>query len=348
MKSISRRQFLGTAGIGAAALVAGCSRQQDGARSVAPAVNKREIMLSLLDDAPVGNYVPAAFFLHFDPIYHKGPAAVEKHLEYFRFTGMDFVKIQYENGFPVREDINGPKDWANMPMYAAEFYEGQLGVVKGLVEEAKEEALIIQTLYSPFMCAQDTLGGTDFMTEHVKEDPEAVKQGLEIVTESLLGFVRECARIGVDGFYASTQGGEAHRFAGTTLFEEIVKPFDLILMEECKHLCEFNILHICDYFGDYDDLSPFLDYPGDVVTASLKIGDEKWSPTDVYELFSRPYMGGVDKRGTIVSGSETEIREMVSGLLSEAPERYVLGADCTLPSDIDWRNIQVTIETAHG
>ena len=41
-----------------------------------------------------GTSVPAAFFLHFDQAYHRGRAAVDKHLEFFRATGMDIVKSQ--------------------------------------------------------------------------------------------------------------------------------------------------------------------------------------------------------------------------------------------------------------
>ena len=59
-------------------------------------------MLSLLDDSKPQKYIPAGFFIHFDPMYHKGQAAIDKHLEYFRYTGMDFVKIQYEKDFRKR------------------------------------------------------------------------------------------------------------------------------------------------------------------------------------------------------------------------------------------------------
>jgi uroporphyrinogen-III decarboxylase len=38
----------------------------------------------------------------------------------------------------------------------------------------------------------------------------------------------------------------------------------------------------------------------------------------------------------------------VQGLLDAAPERYMLGADCTIPSDTDWDNIRLAIDTAHG
>jgi uroporphyrinogen decarboxylase len=33
--------------------------------------------------------------------------------------------------------------------------------------------------------------------------------------------------------------------------------------------------------------------------------------------------------------------------LQDAPERFILGADCTLPGDVDWDNIKTAIATAH-
>ncbi|MFC1886814.1 hypothetical protein ACFLZM_07145, partial [Thermodesulfobacteriota bacterium] len=121
-------------------------------------MDKREKVLAILDQDKTPDYIPAAFFLHFDEACHQGEAAVEKHLQYFRHTDMDFVKIQYENKFPLRSEIEKPEDWAHMPLYPIDFYQDQLDVVKGLVKAAKKEALVILTLYSPFMCAAHTTG----------------------------------------------------------------------------------------------------------------------------------------------------------------------------------------------
>jgi len=48
-----------------------------------------------------------------------------------------------------------------------------------------------------------------------------------------------------------------------------------------------------------------------------------------------------------VTGSQDEIESMVQDVLQDAPERFILGADCTLPGDIDWDNIKTAIATAH-
>lgn len=307
-------------------------------------MNKRDSVLSLLGKGKQP-YIPAAFFLHFDPTCHHGQAAIDKHLEYFRFTGMDFVKIQYENVFPGRPEIKKPDDWAMMPFYQKDFYENQLKIVDGLVRGIRQEALVIMTLYSPFMCAAHT---SDLkIIDHIKEDPDKAQKGLEIITDSLMIFVKECINLGVDGFYHSTQGGESHTFDARGLFKECIKPYDLALMEEINQSCPFNILHVCDYHDSYNDLTPFLDYPGHIVNCSLKLGPGQLSPKEISGMFGRPFMGGLDRLGTIVSGSREEIKKAVADVCSQRSEKFILGADCTVPSDIDWGNLKAAIDAAH-
>jgi uroporphyrinogen decarboxylase len=310
-------------------------------------MNTRELVLQVLDESKQQTYIPAAFFLHFDPKFHRGQAAIEKHLEYFRFTDMDFVKIQYETVFPFREEIRKPEDLLQMPLYGMDFYQDQVEIARGLVQAAGKEALVIQTLYSPFMCAGHTVGGERLM-QHLLENPPPVRKGIEIITESLRTFVRACIAAGVDGFYHSTQGGETSRLEGSALFEECVKPFDLSLMNEINEKCEFNILHVCDYVDGYTDLTPFLDYPGDVVNCSLKLGDQHLNPQQIVKMFGRPFMGGVERLGTIQNGSPSDVQEMTRSILVTAPERYMLGADCTIPSTVDWENIRAAIQVAHA
>jgi len=309
-------------------------------------MNKRELIGHLIEGNTEIPYTPAAFFLHFDPAYHRGQAAVEKHLEFFRYTGMDFVKIQYEHTYPKIAGIVQPGDWDKMPKYGKDFFEQPLKVVEGLVNAARDEAMVVVTLYSPYMCAGHAVGA-EARDRHLQENPAAVKSGMEAVTESVLTFARECIRLGVDGFYASTQGGESGRFADPGVFEECVKPYDLAVMEEINQKSGFNILHICDYHLPYQDLAPFLDYPGDIVNCNLNLGEKHVDAKEVARMFARPYMGGLDRHGILVQGSPEEIRVEVRKVLAAAPERFILAADCTVPSEISWDNLRLAIDTAH-
>jgi uroporphyrinogen decarboxylase len=204
---------------------------------------------------------------------------------------------------------------------------------------------VIMTLYSPFMWAAHLVEEGD-IARHLQEDPEAVKKGLEIMTENVLTLARGCKRAGVDGFYASSQGGEALRFQDRTIFQKYVKPTDLVVWQEISS-CSFNILHICDYEGGYDDLTPFLDYPGHVVNSSLRIDGRTLTPNAVSQLFGRPFMGGMERKGVLATGNSEAIRQAATDVLAQAPERFILAADCTVPSDTSWENLRIAIEAAH-
>ena len=272
-------------------------------------MSKRDSLLKYLKGDGAGDYTPAAFFTHFGGEYRLGKAAIERHKEFFRFTNMDFVKIQFELGFPHIEVLSA-SDFEHIPALPVDYYAPQLEVVKGLVDAMKEEALVVLTLYSPFMIAGQM---TDSQTviDYLESDPEAVFKGMEAITDSLLGLVRECGRLGLDGFYHSTQGGEAHRFKSAETFLKWVKPTDHRLMNVIDEAFEFNILHICDYheeYGGYDDLTPFLDYPGHVVNVSTSVGGRTMKPEELSRQFSRPYLGGLNRLGPLSSGTEAEAR----------------------------------------
>ena len=309
-------------------------------------MNKRDAMLSLIDKETSPGYTPAAFFMHFDPAYHQGQAAVDKHLEFFHYTGMDFVKIQYERTQPPSPPIRKPADWANAVRVTEDFFEPTVRVAEGLVRAASQEALVIMTLYSPFMWARHVAGDA-VLEQHLREDPQAVQEGLEIMVENVIQLVRGCRRVGIDGFYASTQGGEAFRFKGTDLFEKYIKPTDLAVWEELEP-CVFNILHVCDYEGGYEDLSPFLDYPGQVVNCSLKLGERTLSPREASSMFKRPFMGGMERKGVLATGTPEEIRQAAVEVLAEAPAGFILAADCTVPGETPWENLRAAVEAVHG
>lgn len=308
-------------------------------------MNKRDALLSLVNSQGPLDYVPAAFFMHFDSLYHQGQPAIDKHLEFFRYTGMDFVKIQYEQTPQVSPPIREPGDWAHAPLYSEDFFDTALRVVEGLVRAVKDEALVIMTLYSPFMWAGRAAGEVR-LADQLKENPDAVKKGLEIMTENVLHLVRGCKRAGVDGFYASSQGGEAFRFKGTDIFQKYIKPTDLAVWDEIRS-CPFNILHVCDHKGGYEDLTPFLHYPGQVVNCSPKLGDRTLTLQEVSQIFGRPFMGGMERIGVIATGSLEEISQAVENVLAQAPERFILAADCTVPSDTPWDHLKAAIDVAH-
>ena len=310
-------------------------------------MNKRDLVLSLLDPNAQPEMTPAAFFLHFDPAFHTGQAAIDRHLEYFRYTNMDLLKIQFELPFPPQPQIQKPEDWSKLPFFKLDHYEPMLKVVEGVVKAAKKDAIVILTYYSSFMLCSDMVG-LENVVRHVKQDAEAFKVGLTRMTESLMQFIRASIALGVDGFYLSTQGGEKDRLEDPALFNAVVRPHDLVIMDEIVQQCHFNILHVCSHQSPYLDITNYAGYPGNMISTSLELANGKrMTARQVSSLFKRPFIGGLSRRGVIYTGTPDQIEYEVRTFLQDAPERTMLGAHCTVPTDTPWDNLRLAIQAAH-
>ena len=329
---MNRRLFLGLSA--ASALVRGAN------------VNKRERMLRWLDGKTDANYTPAAFFLHFGPDYKNGSAAAKRHMEFFRQTDMDFVKIQFEQLYERQEFLKVPADWSKLTLRKLDFYEPLIHTVRELVKSSKKDSLILMTLYSPYMCAGHC-ATSPVLKRHLEENPDAVKRGMEILTESQLIFVRACIKAGVDGFYTSTQGSERDTFSNPKIFANYVKPFDLVSMKEISATCPFNILHVCDYNAPYANYDAVRDYPGHIINCNTRLTGGELSPGEIAAFFKRPYMGGMDRHGILASGTQAEVEAEIRRVVKSAPGQFILGADCTVAGETDWGRLKQAIGVAH-
>lgn len=309
--------------------------------------NKRRLMLDWLAGKSDPSYTPAAFFLHFDPEYKNGVAAAKRHMEFFTVTNMDFVKIQFEQTYTRQPYLNTPADWSKLKFEKLDFYEPLLVTVRELVKSSKKDALILMTLYSPFMCAGHC-ATSPVLLQHLKENPDAVKKGLEILTESQMLFVKACIREGIDGFYMSTQGSEANRLPSPATFTNYVKPYDLVSMKEIQKSCAFNILHVCDYNAPYANYDAVYDYPGHIINCNTRLTGQTLAIPEIATRFKRPFMGGLDRHGLLVKGSPAEVETEVRKVIQSSPKPIILGADCTVANETDWKRVRHAIEVAHN
>ncbi len=310
-----------------------------------PMVN-REQLLSLATSGHLsGESKPAAFFLHFAETAHEGNAAIESHVRFFRETGNDIAKVQYEHSFPVREEIAEGGDWSALPAYGPDFFARPLEVVAGVVAELQSTAPVIVTLYSAYMFAQQTVG-REALRRQLAEDPRRVVTGLRTIVESMTHFIEGCIRAGVDGFYVSTQGGE-HGVLPPDTFEEYVMPWDRAVWEVIGDRCPLNVLHVCDYEGPYKSIDRYIDYPGHVVSAPTQLTDTILTGVEIAEAFGRPFMGGMERLGVLSNGPVDRIRAEAAAAIASGPPSMILGADCTLDSSTSWDNIAAAVDVAH-
>lgn len=292
---------------------------------------------------------PAGFWYHFPSDDHNGSAAVNAHLNYLRDTDVDMLKIMNENLYRVDSPPRTAAEWRALqpaPVTAA-FYQNQLEVVRNVLDAVDDSIYTLITIHGVFASAFHLLGLPDERfqqknpVEHLlADDPEALAEGFRTISESLAGFARECANSGVDGIYYAALGGERWRAFPKSTFEQAIKPADHLVLDQLADSGADLFVHICKPDVDF---SPYADYPGDVFNWAVHAND--LSLRDGYNLFQRPILGGFDDRsGILVEGTEAQIAAEARRLAaahSDIP--FMLGADCTLPSNLKSSRIRSAV-----
>ena len=115
---------------------------------------RKGIMDSFVAGTLDPSYAPAAFFIHFGPDQKVGDPAVQAHLKYFRESGMDILKVQFEQGAPRIAEL---KEGAFEPL-PEDFYRPTLEIVTKLQEAEGADTYVLPTLYNTYQVARATLG----------------------------------------------------------------------------------------------------------------------------------------------------------------------------------------------
>ena len=305
-------------------------------------MNKIERVRAALKGEEVDR-VPASFWFHFPDSQKHGKAMVKAHLDYFDATGIDFLKVMNEHHYEANVDIKTASDWRKVrpaPTGAA-FYQAQLDEIKQISDQIGGEALIVTTIFNPYSSANHASG--KLVTPHLKENPQAVTQGLAAIAESLAAFSEACIEAGASGIYFAAQGGEEERFTKEQ-FLNYIKPHDLTVLNAVKDSGEFHLLHIC---RERVRLPLYADYPSHAV--NWAVTKNSLSLVEGRKLFRRTVIGGINDRGVIVSGPPDNIQATVRQIITETGTTgFMLGADCTLPTDINFDHIRAAVEAVQS
>lgn len=289
----------------------------------------------------VPDRVPASFWFHFPPKGKvQGMTSVKAHLDYYRKSGIDFLKIMNEHPYRVGIDIKNPSDWQKIKPAPLDspFYQEHLDEIKMITDELGGECLTATTIFNPYSSGNHA--SNKMVTQHLKADPKSVSIGLKTIAESLAEFAAACIQAGADGIYFAAQGGEADRFT-ENIFLDVIKSTDLMVINRFKEMGELNIIHIC---GENTRLHLYSDYPGHVINWAAE-SRENIPLHAGKNLFKRTILGGMDNNGVIVKGPAEAIRERVFNIIdSFGKKKLIIGADCTLPSDVNLENIHAVLE----
>lgn len=293
---------------------------------------------------------PAGFWFHFDSGFDTKTMA-EKHLEVYRKTDMDIVKVMQDYLCGLEGQVKTPADWAKlrMPGKSSTDYRKLEEVLGRILDGVAGEAMVFQTMYGPFKTAVIAFGD-ELVMAHSKEAPEAVAAGVNTIACALEEMANAYLDAGANGIYFAAQFSEPGRFTKEE-WERLVKPSDLKVLGVAhgREGC-YNILHIC---GEPDyrfktNVEWFREYPGDIVNWSVK--DNGFTLEQGRELFGRAILGGLNNKGNILSGEPEAIAKEVREVIGAFGRKgLMIGADCTIQGKtITLERIKAAVDAAHS
>jgi uroporphyrinogen decarboxylase len=313
-------------------------------------MNKIERVRAMLHSQEV-DQVPAGFWFHFAPEYRGGEAMARRHIEYYKATNLDIMKVMNDTGYaPVgKVSVRQPRDWAALePTPLSDpLFQSHLEGLKRIVDAIGREVLIMTTAFNPFHEAVvilraslqgsgDEMKAREILLQHLRQEPEPVMKALQIIAADAGRFYRACiTEAGANGIYFSAQGGERDLMSDEE-HARWFRPADRYVLEALQPVAEFVVGHFC---GRSINLARFVGYP--VQLANWAAHADNMSLTDGKALLGGvSILGGLNERGPLVYGSREALKHEVNAALSEMGTRgFMLGAGCTVPGDIDLQNL---------
>lgn len=153
---------------------------------------------------------------------------------------------------------------------------------------ADSDAPVYATSFSPTLVLRSALpegrrpglGGPETVIKRfIKEAPEALGEACKTVSEGIMELnrllIKEC---GVDGIYLSVNNQAG--FFPEEIYRTYISPFEKAVLDDANKLSDVNILHICGFIGQGNDLNLFTGfnaaaYNWDVHTEKVSLSQGK-------------------------------------------------------------------------
>ncbi len=321
-------------------------------------MTKRERFLNVLANKPVDR-VPVAFFHHFiedwtlfgagvenDEVFEKN---IEGHRAARKLFDPDVAKIMNDSLMLMPVEASFVETSADLrkiePLSMnSKFVQRTLELTKRVKDiYADSDAPVYATSFSPTLVLRSALpegrrpglGGPEtYIKKFIAEDPEAVGAACKAVSEGIIELnrllIKEC---GVDGIYLSVNNQSG--FFPEAIYRSLISPHEKAVLDDANTLSNVNILHICGFIGKGNDLRLFTGF--DAAAYNWAVHTEKVSLSEGKKLFGgKPVFGGFEQTGVLYKGTREEVEAYAWKILDEAGQLGVmLGADCTVPADID-------------
>lgn len=199
---------------------------------------------------------------------------------------------------------------------------------------------VIYTIPSPIIQAMNGVGTPERVLEDMKKDPDSLKQGLEVITETTIEFTKACLDTGIDGiFYGIGGGGRIWKEFTIPQLDEYAYGYDKKVLDAID--CDIKMMHICSTpQGSPEDQKLmesgwFRKYPVDMINWDAH--EYTWLDKGK-EIYGDKFAicGGLDRVHSLRKGDMPAIEADVKMAIEDAREGggFMLGPGCTVYQDM--------------
>ncbi|HXF81326.1 MAG TPA: uroporphyrinogen decarboxylase family protein [bacterium] len=290
---------------------------------------------------------PIALWRHFPQEDQKAETLARAHVAFQQRWQWDLLKVTPASGYygddwglragyrpnpeGVRHITERPikkaADWGQLRRLdvTAGVYGRELQTLR-LIRDALPDTLLLSTVFSPLSVARG-LAGEQALVRYLREDPEALHAGLEVITDVTARFAAETLAAGADGVFFATQCAST-AYLTVEEYEEFGRPYDLRVLDAVGGA--LRLLHI---HGEQIMFDVLADYPAEIVNWH----DRRTPPTlaEAARRTSSCLAGGIDEWGTLYKGApEAIIAEVREALAQTGGRRHIVAAGCVIPIDV--------------
>ena len=210
-----------------------------------------------------------------------------------------------------------------------------------------EEAVTFYNAFTPYATLKHAIG-QDAAVLLIRNHPDAAKHLLNIICEDTVYMIEAVLKDGgVTGMMLCMQGAEQGLFTDEE-YETFLRPGEVAIIDKANELSELNLMHICGWDNTPDILERWKDYKSKIVNWDVHV--EGISMKEGKEFFGgRCVLGGFNNRiGELIStGTEEEVKAFTKELIADTGEEgFIIGADCSVPQDIDHKRLHWVAEAA--
>ena len=200
----------------------------------------------------------------------------------------------------------------------------------------------IYTIPNPIFLAMNGVSTHEQVLKDMKENPDALKKGLDVITETIIDFAKACVDAGASGIFFGIGGnGRIWKDLDKKQLETYALAYDKRVLDAVK--APIKLLHICSTpAGNPEKLMEegwFKKYP---VTA-INWASHAWTPVKKgKEIYGDKFCicGGLDHESVLRKGTPKQVEEAVKKAIDEGAEGggFMLGPGCTIFQDTPFAN----------